>query len=209
MVSPVNVTTEMVIKCASDSFKKEYPSECSSIVEKSFPVFIDYDADWLMSDGCHGTDMFFNDDPIVWQFTKYTNGDVTIEGLFNDYLMPATGKNAGKIEQLDGSKAVVPLYGESVECEHSFGYGCAGSAYYVDASFHQCYMESESLNTSLDDEMKDIVEKLFMGLKTQFPETYDSSLYPWILKAHDGELFPFVLDVPAWETKIVVPEQGK
>jgi hypothetical protein len=167
MVSPNKVTTEMVVLCNTDTFKNEYIDKCESIVEKQFPVYIDYDMD---GDGCHGTDTFIDDDPIKWTFTKYKNGDVVVVGMYSDYLIQAAGKDAGRVAVLYNPTMLETLNKTNI---HWVGKKTIEGKYSVDLAFYGCYMESESLNTSLDDEMKAIVDNFFLGVIKQSPMLFD------------------------------------
>ncbi len=191
------VTTSQVIKCADDHFEGLHKKECSSIVEKSFSMAIDYDDDSYgglffasCSGECHGEDTFFNDDTKTVQFKKYQNGDVVVK--FNEgvakwtMLMPAEDNYISGVKMVDVGNSIFCTsnnWCDDLSLLTMCDYGCCG----VESVMYECYKDSASLNSGLDEEMKAIADKFFMSAIAQPPESFD----------------------PTWEWKTAAPKQGE
>lgn len=171
------------------------PLEFESV--STFTAKVDWDVDENSTEGCHGTDLLDNDDPVELQFTVASNGDIFVEGFSKTYTagldrtqeytyLLSNGKlyyNAFDpgvaFDKNDPSlmRLFSPVNNSSIPVSEEFGGHketlSTHVLFRVDQDFVQCFGESSELNNELSDDQKAAVEAFFEASLTFLPTYYD------------------------------------
>jgi len=154
-----------------------------------FVIKVDWDLDYFGPEGCHGTDYFFQDDPIELTFTENPDGSFYVAGFDLGYLVTANNdlkpiyhkytcvdeptKRCGIVEKVM-DRTIFPIKrvtrsGKSAVHTKNFAY----VGYIANEEFYECYKKSTtSKNDPLSDNEEVIVERFFEAVRETFPYFY-------------------------------------
>ena len=147
------------------------PVTAANPIVTTFDVFVDYDLDAFKNDGCHGTDIFLDDGPLVLRFTQVNNDtysvqDATYEPVLNYPIVLKSDNNLyfqpGDDDALQPIQSTIHILGleiyQGLENEPK---GRTKLLYSITPDFAECAKDSKNLNTDLTPAQQAIVERFF------------------------------------------------
>lgn len=161
----------------------DYYSNPANIRDK-FAIRVDWDIDVNDIEGCHGTDTFFQDDPVEVPFTVYKNGEVHARwgnteileehAQNRTYVLISDGKlfeRASSKSPLLRNAAKMPTAHQATVC--SMNVGCVTMpAFSANEEFYACYLDSADFNRNLTSPQKAVVDRFFSASQAAFPKEF-------------------------------------
>jgi hypothetical protein len=140
----------------------------------TFVAKVDWDIDFYGAEGCHGSDWFFDDDPVELRFHELRNGDFLVEGFNNNYILTRDSKlmsiRYGVANDSSGfhEYQVTPTTNIPIRTSSTWFI-----AYAANEELWDCYIESGNLNSHLNSHQRSAVTSFFFAASHAVPCSFE------------------------------------